>query len=247
VNREKGGLIGEMWPGGLAEYCAVPAQQLVSMPPDVSAVSAAALPVAYGTAHRMLTTRGKIRSGERVLILGASGGVGTGCVQLAKMLGAEVVACASTPEKLRRLKDLGADHVIDYRANDFVKVIYEKFGKPRRRSTTSGVDVVVNFTGGETWVQSLKCLRHGGRMLTCGATAGFDPRTDIRYIWTFELDILGSNGWLREDISALLGYVQEGKLTPVVDRVFPLAEASEAFRLIENREVFGKVIVAPQQ
>ena len=107
------------------------------------------------------------------------------------------------------------------------------------------MDVVVNFTGGDTWVPSLRCLRNGGRLLTCGATAGFDPKEDIRYIWTFELNIVGSNGWLPEDLEALLGLVRSGKLIPVIDQRLPLKDARAAFRRLDERAVFGKVIVAP--
>jgi alcohol dehydrogenase len=240
-----GGLIGEVRPGGLAEYCAVPTHNLVRLPNNVSYESAACLPVAYGTALRMIVTIGQVRAGEKVLILGASGGVGTCCVQLAKLAGAEVIVCASSSEKLARLRDLGADHGIDYSKEDFVKWVYAKYGKPHRRRFDGGVDVVVNFTGGDTWVPSLKALHRQGRILTCGATAGFDPKEDLRFIWTFELNIRGSNGWMREDIGVLLEMISAGKLTPVIDREFPLAEANQAFRLLEDRIVFGKVVVTP--
>jgi alcohol dehydrogenase len=121
------------------------------------------------------------------------------------------------------------------------------FGKPTRRGagTDRGVDVVVNYTGGDTWVKSLKCLKVGGRLLTCGATAGFDPKEDIRFIWTFELKVLGSNGWERSDIITLLDMVRQGTLKVLIDKVFPLAEAREALRTIEDRQVFGKIVVAP--
>lgn len=241
-----GGLLGEMRPGGLAEYCAVPAHHLIELPPEVSYEAAAALPVAYGTAVRMMNTIGQVKQGERVLILGASGGVGTCCVQLAKLAGCEVIACASSKSKLERLGELGADHLVDYTEVDFAKWVYEKWGKPHRRRFEGGVDVVVNYTGGDTWVKSLKCLRVGGRMLTCGATAGFDPAEDIRYIWTFELQILGSNGWMREDLSALLEMLKAGTLKPVIDRRFGLHEANEALALLEDRKVFGKVLVYPK-
>ena len=132
-----------------------------------------------------------------MLILGASGGVGTGCVQIAKNLKARVIACASSPDKLKRLKELGADHVIDYTKEDFSKRAWEISGK-------QGVDVLVNYTGGDTWVPSLRTLAKHGRLLTCGATAGFDPKTDIRYIWRREVNIIGANGWTREDLEALL-------------------------------------------
>jgi alcohol dehydrogenase len=192
-----------------------------------------------------MVTIGRITAGEKVLILGASGGVGTCCVFLAKMSGATVIACGSTPAKLARLRAFGADHLIDYAKGDFTSEIHRLFGKPTRRAHTGGVDVVINFTGGDTWVPSMKCLRRGGCMLTCGATAGFDPKTDIRYIWTYELQILGSNGWTRADLEALLIMVQEGTLRPVIDRVLPLEEAREGLRLLEDREVIGKVVIAP--
>jgi NADPH:quinone reductase-like Zn-dependent oxidoreductase len=166
-------------------------------------------------------------------------------VQLAKLAGAEVIVCASSAEKLGRLLDLGADHGIDYSKEDFVKWVYAKFGKPHRRRFDGGVDVVVNFTGGDTWVPSLKALHRQGRLLTCGATAGFDPKEDLRYIWTFELNILGSNGWMREDLTTLLELIGSGKLKPVIDRELSLPETNEAFRLLEDRVVFGKVVVKP--
>jgi 2-desacetyl-2-hydroxyethyl bacteriochlorophyllide A dehydrogenase len=240
-----GGLIGEMRPGGLAEYCAVPAKCLVRLPADVSFEAAACLPVAYGTALRMMYTIGEVKQGERVLILGASGGVGTCCVQLAKLVGAEVIACASSDAKLARLKELGADHLVDYTKEDFMKWVYAKFDKPHRRQFTGGVDTVVNFTGGDTWVKSMRVLHRQGKLLTCGATAGYDPKEDIRLIWTFELRVLGSNGWMREDLQTLIDLIRAGRLKPVIDKTLPLSEANEAFRLIEDREIFGKVVVKP--
>lgn len=240
-----GGLLGEMRPGGLAEYCAVPAHHLVALPDAVSYEAAACLPVAYGTALRMMVTIGQVKQGERVLILGASGGVGTCCVQLAKLAGAEVIACASSAAKLNRLAELGADHLLDYTQQDFVKWVYEQWGKPHRRKFEGGVDVVVNFTGGDTWVPSLKALHRQGRLLTCGATAGFDPKEDLRYVWTFELRVLGSNGWMREDLLALLDMVRDGRMKPVIGCALPLEQVNDAFRLLEEREVFGKVLLRP--
>ena len=240
-----GGLIGEMWYGGLAEYCRVPTHHLVPLPGDVSYEAAACLPVAYGTAVRMMDTIGQVKAGDKVLILGASGGVGTCCVQLARLRGADVIACASSESKLARLKDLGATHLVDYTKQDFVKWVYATFGKPHRRRFEGGVDVVVNFTGGDTWVPSLKVLHRQGTILTCGATAGFDPKEDIRYIWTFELRILGSNGWTRDDLSTLLELIRSGQLRPVIDRELALEDVNEAFRLLEDREVFGKVLLRP--
>src|SRR5262249_5206753 len=192
VNKKKG-LMGEMLDGGMAEYCLVATDQLVAMPPGVTFEQAASLPVAYGTAHRMLITHKTINPGERVIVLGASGGVGTGCVILAKLLGAEVIACASSDEKLARLKEMGADEVVNYSKTDWSKWAVEKYGKPQRRSYEGGVDVVVNFTGGDTWRPSLRCLKRGGKLLVCGATAGYDPKEDLRYVWSFEVKIIRSH------------------------------------------------------
>jgi len=244
LNRNKG-LMGEMMLGGLAEKCLVAEHQLIRMPDGVSFEDAASLPVAYGTAHRMLITHKTVRSGDKVLVLGASGGVGTGSVILAKMLGAEVIACASSEDKIRRLKDLGADHVINYRDTDFSKWVVEKYGKPQRRTYEGGVDVVINFTGGDTWAPTLRCVKRGGKILVCGATAGYDPKEDLRYIWSFELQVIGSNSFYDDNQQALMGLIQAGKMKPVIDKVLPLERAAEGLRLIETREVFGKVVVAP--
>jgi alcohol dehydrogenase len=244
VNKKKG-LMGEMLDGGMAEYCLVAANQLVAMPPDVTFEQAASLPVAYGTAHRMLITHKTINPGERVIVLGASGGVGTGCVILAKLLGAEVIACASSDEKLARLKEMGADEVVDYTKTDWSKWAVEKYGKPQRRSYEGGVDVVVNFTGGDTWHPSLRCLKRGGKLLVCGATAGYDPKEDLRYVWSFELKIIGSNSFYDEDLKGLMDLIQAGKMKPVIDKVLPLEEAREGLRLIQDRQVIGKVVVTP--
>ncbi len=247
INRIEGGLIGETTHGGLAEFCRVRAHQLVRIPKDVSFADAAALPCAYGTALRMMYTNGGVTAGEKVLILGASGGVGVCCLQLAKLAGAEVVACAGTDAKAARLRAIGADHTINYAEQDFVQETYRLYGKPTRRGagTRLGVDVVVNYTGGDTWVKSLRVLRVGGRLLTCGATAGFDPKEDLRFIWTFELKICGSNGWMREDLRILLDMVQSGRLKGLVDTVLPLEQGAEAIRRLEAREVFGKIVVTP--
>ena len=244
VNKRKG-LMGEMLDGGMAEYCLVAADQLVAMPDGVSFEDAASLPVAYGTAHRMLITHNTVKKSDRVIVLGASGGVGTGCVILAKLLGAEVIACASSEDKMRRLKELGADEVIDYTKVDWSKWAVEKYGKPQRRSYEGGVDVVVNFTGGDTWVPSLRCIKRGGKLLVCGATAGHDPKEDLRYVWSFEIEIKGSNSFYDDNLSALMEMIQQGKIKPVIDKVLPLEQASEGLRLIQDREIFGKVVVAP--
>lgn len=245
IDRVKGGLIGETTHGGLAEFCRVPAHQLIRLSDAVGFDEAAALPVAYGTALRMMKRIGQIKAGEKVLILGASGGVGVCAVQLAKLAGATVIAAVGTEEKAAQLRALGADDVILYTQEDFMRTVHARYGKPTRSraNVKGGVDVVVNFTGGDTWVKSLRCLRLGGRLLTCGATAGFNPTEDIRYIWTFELQILGSNGWDREDLHELLELVEAGKLRTLIDRKWPLAEGAAALASIEDRRVVGKVLV----
>jgi alcohol dehydrogenase len=245
LNKRKG-LMGEMMDGGMAEYCLVAADQLVAVPNGVSFEDAASLPVAYGTAHRMLITHKTVKKGDRVIVLGASGGVGTGCVILAKLLGAEVIACAAGETKARRLKELGADEVVDYTKTDWSKWAIEKYGKPQRRSYEGGVDVVVNFTGGDTWVPSLRCIKRGGKLLVCGATAGHDPKEDLRYVWSFEIEIKGSNSFYDDDLAALMELIQQGKIKPVVDKVLPLEQAAEGLRLIQDREIFGKVVVTPR-
>jgi alcohol dehydrogenase len=239
------GLMGEMLDGGMAEYCRVAAKQLLRMPDAVTFAEAASLPVAYGTAHRMLITHKTVKPGDKVVILGASGGVGTGSVILCKMLGAEVIACASSPAKLQRLKELGADHVLNYQEVDFSKWVIDTYGKPQRRSYEGGADVVINFTGGDTWHPSLRCVKRGGSILVCGATAGYDPPEDLRYIWTFELKIIGSNGFYDENLTALMAMVAHGTFKPVIDCVLPLDQAREGLRMIQDREVIGKVVIKP--
>ena len=246
IERVNGGLLGESFDGGLAERVRVPAHMLVALPDEVDFADAAALPVAYGTAYRMMVTRGRIQPGETVLVLGASGGVGTCCVQLAKQAGATVIACASSDEKLERLKELGADVGINYATTDWVAECRRRFGRARVfGKDEGGIDVVVNFTGGDSWVPSMRSLKRGGRRLTCGATAGYDPKTDIRFIWTFELKILGSNSWTVQDLETLMQMIAEGRLTPAIDRVLPLEQGREAVKILEDRAVLGKVIVKP--
>jgi alcohol dehydrogenase len=247
INRVEGGLVGETVHGGLAEYCRLRAHQLVPIPDGVGFEQAAALPCAYGTARRMMFANGHVAAGEKVLVLGASGGVGVCCVQLAKAAGATVIAATSSEGKAARLRALGADHTINYAERDFVQQVYDLYGKPARRGAGSdrGVDVVVNYTGGDTWTKSLRVLKVGGRLLTCGATAGYDPPEDIRFIWTFELKVLGSNGWARDDIVALLEMVRDGRLEAVIDETLPLERAPDALARLEERRVFGKLVLVP--
>jgi alcohol dehydrogenase len=192
----------------------------------------------------MMIARGQIKAGEKVLVLGATGGVGTGAVQLAKHVGAEVIACGGNARKCEQLLAIGADHVIDTSKEDFVAAIHERFGKPKIWGG-GGVDVVVNYIGGETWTKSLKVLTRFGRMMVCGATTGYDPKEDIRYIWSYELSITGSNAWTPDDQVALMNMVRDGTLKPVIDRVLPLKDFRSGLEALANREVFGKVVLTP--
>lgn len=235
-------MIGDTKLGAYAERVVINASQLLPLPDEVSFRDAACLPVAYGTAHRMLFTRGELRAGETIFILGASGGVGTCAVLLAKMAGAHVVAAAGSAEKCKRLEELGADETVDYAEDDFAAYAKRTTGS---LFAGGGYDVVVNFTGGETWAPSLRCVKRHGRLLTCGATAGFDPPTDIRFIWTAEMDVRGSNGWTRDDLGQLLELVRSGRLRPVIDHVLPLHQGKEAMRMLEERRFFGKIVIEP--
>ena len=232
------GMIGEQLIGGLAELVRVPAQNLVSLPDSLSYEQGAAIPINYGTAHRMLFNRGRLKADETMLVLGASGGVGIACVQYGKMIGANVIAAAGSADKCKKLSSLGADRTVNYSEEDFSSAVW-------KISEKRGVDVVVNFTGGETWAPSLRTAKPGGRILTCGATAGHSPETDLRYIWVRELDILGSNSYSQEDVEKSVSYAAEGKIIPVISDVLPLEKTGEAEKLMEDRNFFGKIIVCP--
>ena len=238
------GMLGETVHGGRAEFVVAHQSMLLEIPAGVGFEQAAALPLAYGTAYRMLMTRGKIKAGERIMVLGASGGVGVACVQLAHMIGAEVLAFASSHSKMRRLEEIGADHVANYVEKPFLDTVKEIYGKPRITGA-GGVDVAVNFTGGDTLPETQKCVNVNGRILCCGATAGFDLTLDARYWWTYEHTLIGSNGWHKDDLKILLDLVADGRLVPVIDKVLPLEETAEGERLLEDREVVGKVLLKP--
>jgi alcohol dehydrogenase len=239
------GMMGETLRGAASELCVVPQSALLSLPDAVSFIEAACLPTAYGTALRMMQTRGKVTRGERVLILGATGGVGTCCVQLAKLAGAEVIACASSPLKAEKLKEIGADHVVDTSSQDYVKEVIRIYGKPRVWGESGGVDVIVNYTGGKTWAECFRALKRDGRLLTCGATAGYAPQTDIRYIWSFEFNIIGANGWTPQDQVELLDMVADGRINPIVHSVRPLSDFGISLQELIDRKVFGKAVLQP--
>jgi len=238
------GMTGETRLGAACEYVRIPAANLIRIPERVSDVDAASLPIAYGTAYRMMLTRGRIQQGEKILILGATGGVGTCCLQIANAAGAEVAVTGSAAWKLEKLRELGADHVIDTSKQDFLEAVHELFGRPRMLGS-GGADVIVNYIGGETWARALRCLASQGRMLTCGATAGFEPPTDIRYIWTFEQQVIGSNGWMPDEQVALLEMVADGRIRPVLHAVRPLEETARSIQELIDRQVVGKTVITP--
>lgn len=232
------GIIGEHVPGGLCERIAVGATNLLALPDTVSFEIASALPVAYGAAHRMLFTRGALTADETVVVLGASGGVGVACVQLAKRAGARVIAVASTDDKLERLRALGADELVRARGAEYGAEVW-------RLTNKRGADVIVDNTGAATWPTTLRTVSRHGRVLVCGATTGFEATTDLRYVWTREQTIIGSDVWERSDLEALLTMTAAGELDPVVDRVVGLDAVAAAEADIESRAIFGKVIVRP--
>jgi 2-desacetyl-2-hydroxyethyl bacteriochlorophyllide A dehydrogenase len=229
--------LGENLWGGLAEYVVAPAANAIRIPAGGDLNAYAALPIAYGTARRMLLTRARVEPGETVLVLGASGGVGVACVQLGARLGARVIACSSHAEKLARLQELGAAETVDS-GGDWGSEVWQLTDR-------KGADVVIDFLGRDTWPTSIRCTRRDGRLVTCGATTGFDAVTDLRYVWTRELTIIGSDGWRRSDIEALVELVAADELEPVIHGVFPLSRARDAVAELEERRAFGKVIVVP--
>lgn len=238
----KGDMLGETRPGALAEYVVVRSSQLIRLPDSISDGVGSCLPVAYGTAYRMITTRGQVRAGEKVLILGASGGVGTACVQLCRRLGAYVIAVASSAEKCEKLAGLGADETIDSSSLDFAEEVRRRHGTLMRGG---GVSVIINYVGGDTWAKAFRCIAQHGRVLTCGAAAGAKPQTDLRYIFSAEMTIIGSDGWGPGDLQALIALVAEGTMYPPIAATLPLADGRKGLALLEQRAVFGKVVLVP--
>ncbi len=233
-------ILGEQVDGGYGELVKVPGKNAIPLPDHIDFQEAAAAPLVFMTAWRMLISRAELRPGEDVLVLGAGGGVATAAIQIAKLVGARVFATASTQEKLQRAKETGADIGINYQEVEFDKEI-KKLTKRR------GVDVVLDSVGAATWVRSLKSLAKDGRLVTCGATTGPKPQTDIRYIFWNQLRIIGSTMASTNELLAVLKLLWERKLEPIIHRVMPLQEAAEAQRLLAERQVFGKVVLVPDQ
>jgi NADPH:quinone reductase-like Zn-dependent oxidoreductase len=231
-------IFGEDTHGGLAEYCRIGAGNLESLLDDVPFEQAAAIPTAYTTAWRMVITVGNLRPQERVLVLGAGGGVGVAAVQIARRLGAYVFGVTSGSDRARRLEEVGVGRVIDRLTEDFESVVMNETGG-------SGVNMVVNPVGGATWRPAIRSLAMGGRMLICGATIGDDPDLSIREIYQSHRQILGAPLGNRQDFQSVLDVFSRGEIEPVIHATMPLEAVAEAHRLIEEGKSFGKVVILP--
>jgi NADPH:quinone reductase-like Zn-dependent oxidoreductase len=231
-------IIGYRRDGGYAEFVAVPGVNTFLKPSQLSWEEAAALPLVTVTAWHMLVTRANVQPGETVLVQAAGSGVGSIAIQVAKLRGARVITTAGSDEKLAHARELGADATVNYTNSDWPKEI-------KRLTDRKGVDVVVEHTGAATWPGSIASLKSGGRLVTCGATSGFDAHTDLRQVFYRHLNILGSFMGSKAELLAAMKFVEQGKIRAVVDRVLPLSEARQAHELIENRAQFGKIILKP--
>jgi NADPH:quinone reductase-like Zn-dependent oxidoreductase len=231
-------IIGYRRDGGYADLVAVPGVNIIPKPPQLSWEEAAALPLVTVTAWHMLVTRANVQPGEDVLVHAAGSGVGSVAIQIAKLRGARVITTASSDEKLAKARELGADDTINYTQADWPKEV-------RRLTDRKGVDVVVEHTGAATWPGSISSLKNNGRLVTCGATSGFDARTDLRQIFYRHLTVLGSFMGSKAELLEAIKFVREGKIHGVVDRVLPLSEARRAHELIEDRAQFGKIVLRP--
>jgi NADPH2:quinone reductase len=229
--------LGSDLPGGLAEYVVVPAANVEPVPDHVDLVTAAAWPSSFTTAWRMVVAAGNLRPAESALILGASGGVGHAALQLADRVGATVYATTSTDWKAEQAAEW-AEEVIDYTTEPFDERVVEL-------TDGRGVDLVAEHVGQETWQRSIDSLATGGRMVVCGATSGADPDIDIRSVYQRHRRIVGAPMGSRTDFRDVGRLVARGEVEPVVDRVLPLDDVAEGHRAIEDREVFGKVVVKP--
>ncbi|MBI1353757.1 MAG: zinc-binding dehydrogenase [Acidobacteria bacterium] len=232
------GLHGYQYPGVHAEKIAIPEVNALPIPGELSFEEAASVPLVFQTAWHMLVGNAKIRFGEDVLILGASSGVGIAAVQIAKLFHCNVIATAGGPEKLAKAKALGADHVIDHYEQDIKSEV-------RRITGKRGVDVVFEHVGKATWTHSTASLAHHGRLVTCGATTGSDVGLDLRHLFARQLSLQGSFMGRMSELWDVLRCFDKGLLKPVVDRVFPLAEASAAHAYLADKKQFGKVVMVP--
>lgn len=231
------GMLGEHRDGGYAEFVDVPGRNILPLPAGLSYVEAAAVPLVFLTAWHMLVARARLEPGEDVLIHAAGSGVSTAAIQIARLLGAgRVIATAGGPEKLARARALGATDAIDYRAGDFAREVRELTGG-------KGVEVVVDHVGGTVFEQSLRALARAGRIVLCGATSGAAATLNLRVVFFKSLSILGSTMGSQGELRRVLPFFANGRLRPVVDRVFPLTEVAAAQRALEERQQFGKIVL----
>lgn len=229
-------VIGEHVAGGYAEYVAVPAQNVVAKPENLTFEEAAAYPLTFQTSWHMLVSQARVQPGDWVLVLAAGSGVGVAAVQIAKLFGATVIAAAGSEAKLAKARDLGADYLINYEQEDFYK-------KAKEITGGRGVDIVFEHVGKKTWENSIRILVKGGRLVTCGATTGYDATTDLRFVFYKNLRIYGNLMGSKGELIRITRLMAEGKLAPVVDRVLPLEQAQEAHRVMARREQFGKIVL----
>lgn len=224
--------------GGNCEYIAVSRDKVFPIPDDLTYDEAASVPLVFLTAWHMLVARARLKAGEVVLILGGGSGVGTAAIQIAKMLGARVIATAGNDSKLDQARDLGADYTIDH----YKQKISEEV---KKITAKAGVDVVFEHVGKATWDESVKSLRPGGRLVTCGATTGPEAQFDLRVLFAKQLSFMGSYMGTMGDLHEVLKHVFSGRLKPVVDKTYPLREARAAHERLEAGQQFGKVVLNP--
>jgi NADPH:quinone reductase-like Zn-dependent oxidoreductase len=228
--------LGAHLPGAYAQYVKLPARNLIAMPDRMTWEEGAAFPTAFGCAWHMLVTTAALRPGETVLIHAAGSGVSTAAIQVAKAVGAYVYATGSADWKLERARAIGADETINYATHDFQAEIMGRTGK-------RGVDVVFEHVGGDVWEKSVRSLTRGGRLVTTGGTAAYDVKMNVAYVFHKELKLLGANSTTKHELEVQMPLIAAGRLQPVVDRVFPLAEAADAHRHMAARKHFGKVVL----
>jgi NADPH:quinone reductase-like Zn-dependent oxidoreductase len=231
------GIIGETMDGTHAELVAVPERNVYPLPNGLSFEEAAAFPLVFETVYRMLVTKAALQAGEWVLAWGIGSGIGTATLQIAKALGANVVATSSSEEKLAKAAELGADVTVNHESGDVVGVVKEATGR-------RGVDVVVEHVGQATWERSLNAAAPAGRITVCGATSGPNPPAALHRIWWKQLTIYGSTMGTKEDFEGVYELVASGRVKPVVDRVFPLSEIRAAHEYLEAGKQFGKVVLS---
>ena len=228
--------LGYMIDGGCAEYVRCPDVNCMPYPENLDWVHAAAIPLVFLTAWHMLVNRAQLRPGDTALIIGAGSGVGSAAIQIAKYFGAYVISTAGSDEKLAKAKEIGADDVIHHKIMHISKEV-------RRLTNNRGVDVVFEHVGVATWDESVKSLALGGRLVTCGCTTGYDAKLDLRFLFTRQLSIVGSYMGSKDELRTVLRLAALGRLTPVVDKVWPLHDCIAAHTYLEKGKQFGKIVL----